>query len=445
VSPTFRSLHVRNYRLFAAGQVVSNTGTWMQRIAQDWLVLQLTHSGTALGITIGLQFLPMLLFGLWGGVIADRYSKRALLIGTQASMGVLALVLGILDVTGVVEVWHVYALAFGLGLATAVDNPARQSFVVEMVGREDLPNAVGLNSATFNSARIVGPAIAGWLITLGGTGPVFLINAASYLAVIFGLFRMNVAELRIEPRVPREPGQLREGLRYVWSRPELLLPITIVGFVGTFGLNFQMTTALFAKDVFGKGPEAFGLLTTALAVGSLAGALLAARRGKTSTSLLVGAAVTFGLLEIVTGLMPTYWTFMAMLVPTGLAVLTLNTAANSSTQLGSDPAMRGRVMALYMLVFLGGTPIGAPIMGWVAEEFGPRWSLILGGAISAVASAVAALLLARRRGLAVRMRVRPRPRLAFVPLAAERKRSRGREAVEPELVEAEVQELAERR
>jgi MFS family permease len=445
VSPTFRSLHVRNYRLFAAGQVVSNTGTWMQRIAQDWLVLQLTHSGTALGITIGLQFLPMLLFGLWGGVIADRYSKRALLIGTQASMGVLALVLGILDVTGVVEVWHVYALAFGLGLATAVDNPARQSFVVEMVGREDLPNAVGLNSATFNSARIVGPAIAGWLITLGGTGPVFLINAASYLAVIFGLFRMNVAELRIEPRVPREPGQLREGLRYVWSRPELLLPITIVGFVGTFGLNFQMTTALFAKDVFGKGPEAFGLLTTALAVGSLAGALLAARRGKTSTSLLVGAAVTFGLLEIVTGLMPTYWTFMAMLVPTGLAVLTLNTAANSSTQLGSDPAMRGRVMALYMLVFLGGTPIGAPIMGWVAEEFGPRWSLILGGAISAVASAVAALLLARRRGLAVRMRVRPRPRLAFVPLAAERKRSRGREAVGPELVEAEVQELAERR
>jgi MFS family permease len=411
VSPTFRSLRVRNYRLFAGGQVVSNTGTWMQRVAQDWLVLELTHSGTALGITTGLQFLPMLLFGLWGGVLADRYPKRALLMITQATMGVLALVLGVLDVTGVVEAWHVYVLAFALGLATAVDNPTRQSFVVEMVGKDDLPNAVGLNSATFNSARVVGPAIAGLLINAVGTGPVFLINAVSYVAVIISLARMRMDELRVQPPVPRAKGQLREGLRYVRGRPELLLPITIVGFVGTFGMNFQITTALFAKDVFGRGPEAFGLLTTAFAAGSLIGALGSARRGRPRQALLVGAAVTFGVLEVITGLMPSYWTFMAMLVPTGAVLLTLNTSANATTQLNAAPAMRGRVMSLYMLVFLGGTPVGAPVIGWVAEQFGARWSLIVGGAVSALASMVAGLLLARRRGLAVRMRMLPRPRV----------------------------------
>jgi MFS family permease len=411
MSPTFRSLRVRNYRLFAGGQVVSNTGTWMQRVAQDWLVLELTHSGTALGVTIGLQFLPLLLFGLWGGVIADRYSKRILLISTQATMGALALLLGVLDLAGVVQVWHVYLLAFGLGLATALDNPTRQSFVMEMVGPDDLPNAVSLNSATFNFARVMGPAIAGLLITMAGTGPVFLINAASYLAVILGLARMRTDELRVNPPVPREKGQLRDGLRYVGSSPQLLLPIVIVGFVGTFGMNFQLTMALFAKDVFGRGPEAFGLLSSALAFGALMGALLSARRGRPDPRLLVAAAVTFGALEIVTGLMPTYWTFAAMLVPTGLALLTLNTAANATTQLNSDPAMRGRVMSLYMLVFLGGTPLGAPVIGWVAEQFGPRWSLIVGGAVSAVASVVIALLLARGRDAAVRLRPRPVPRV----------------------------------
>ncbi len=409
MSPTFRSLRVRNYRLFAIGQVVSNTGTWMQRVAQDWLVLELTHSGTALGITIGLQFLPLLLFGLWGGVIADRYSKRTLLIGTQAAMGVLALLLGVLDLAGVVQVWHVYLLAFGLGLATALDNPARQSFVMEMVGPDDLSNAVSLNSATFNFARVMGPAVAGLLVTMAGTGPVFLINAASYLAVILSLARMRTGELRLQPPVPREKGQLRDGLRYVAGSPKLLLPIIIVGFVGTFGMNFQLTMALFAKNVFGKGPEAFGLLSSALALGALMGALLSARRGRPDPALLVGAAVTFGVLEVVTGLMPTYWTFAAMLVPTGLALLTLNTAANATTQLNSDPAMRGRVMSLYMLVFLGGTPLGAPVIGWVAEQFGPRWSLLVGGAVSAVASVVAALVLARRNGTVIRMRLRPRP------------------------------------
>jgi MFS family permease len=422
VSPTFHSLRVRNYRLFAAGQVVSNTGTWMQRVSQDWLVLELTHSGTALGITTGLQFLPMLLFGLWGGVIADRYPKRTLLMITQTVMGLLALVLGTLVLTGAVAVWHVYLLAFALGLAAAVDTPTRQSFVMEMVGPEDLPNAVGLNSASFNVARVSGPAVAGLLIHAVGTGPVFLINAASYGAVLLGLGRMRVAELWSRPPAQRGRGQLRAGLRYVRGRPDLLLPITLVGIVGTFGLNFQMTLALFAKDVFDRGAQSFGVLSSAYAVGSLAGALLAARRGRARRRVLVGAVVAFGLLEITTALMPTYWTFMAMLVPTGCAVLTLNTAANSTTQLATDPTMRGRVMSLYLLVFLGGTPLGAPLMGAIAEAFGPRWSLIVGGAVSLVASLAVVAYFARREGLRLRVRLRPRtrPRLTVVVTGSNR-------------------------
>jgi len=402
VSPTFRSLRVRNYRLFAAGQVVSNTGTWMQRVAQDWLVLQLSHgSGSVIGITTGLQFAPMLLFGLWGGVIADRFPKRRTLFITQSVMAVLALSLGLLDLTGTVAVWHVYVLAFGLGLATAVDNPTRQSFVVEMVGPEDLPNAVGLNSASFNAARIVGPALSGLLITVIGTGPVFLINAASFLAVLAGLLLIREAELFRTTRTARGRGQLMDGLRYVRGRPDLMLVMVVVFFVGTFGMNFQMTIALMARLVFHTGAASYGLLSTALAVGSLAGALAAARRRRPRLRLLIGAAVVFGLVETVAGLMPTYGTFMALLVPTGLALLTLNTAANATVQLGSSPDMRGRVMGLYLLVFMGGTPFGAPLLGWLAEVTNPRWSLIGGGAVSVLATILATLVLVprSRRGL----------------------------------------------
>ncbi|MGH3327957.1 MAG: MFS transporter [Streptomycetales bacterium] len=408
---TFRSLEVRNYRLFLGGQVVSNTGTWMQRVGQDWLVLQLTHSGAAVGVTTGLQFLPLLLFGLWGGVLADRYPKRRLLVVTQASMGLLALALGVLAVTGLVQVWHVYLLAFGLGMATAVDNPTRQAFVVEMVGHHELPNAVGLNSATFNMARIVGPAVAGFLIVLAGTGQVFLINALSYAAVIAGLLAIRERELFAPTHTGRRAGQLREALRYVRGRPDLLLPIVIVGFVGTFGFNFQMMTALFAKGVFHEGAESYGLLSTALAVGSFMGALLAARRGRPRRRLVVLAAISFGFLEAAAAFMPTYETFMALLVPTGVAALTMSTAANSTVQLGVSPDMRGRVMGLYMLVFLGGTPLGAPLMGWLAEVLDPRWSLFTGGVLSAAAALVATWLLARRGGMVIRPRVWPRPGL----------------------------------
>ena len=268
MSPTFRSLSVRNYRLFATGQVVSLSGTWAQRVAQDWLVLQLApNPGVALGVVTALQFLPMLLFGLYGGLLADRYDKRRLLIGAQAAMAVLALALGLLDLTGVVRLWHVYALAFGLGLATVVDTPVRQSFVSELVGPEDLPNAVSLNSATFNSARILGPAVAGVAISGVGTGWVFVGNAVSYVAVLYGLLLMNPAELRPAVRQAKAPGQVVEGLRYVRARPMLYVPIALVFMIGTFGLNFQITLALVAKQVFHTDAASFGLLTSAFAVG----------------------------------------------------------------------------------------------------------------------------------------------------------------------------------
>lgn len=397
----FRSLRTRNYRLFAAGQVVSNTGTWMQRVAQDWLVLDLTHgSGVALGITTGLQYLPLLLFGLWGGVLADRYPKRRILMITQIALGALALILGVLAVTGTAQVWQVYALAFGLGLATVVDNPARQSFAVEMVGKRDLPNAIALNSATFNGARVLGPAVAGVLIGLVGTGPVFLINAASFGAVLFGLAAMRESELRTADLVPRAKGQLREGLRYVRGRRDLVLVLLLVGFVATFGMNFQMTTALVARQVFHTGAASFGLASTMLAVGALAGALLAARRVRPRMRLLVSAAALFGLLEMATGLMPAYWAFLVMLVPTGIAMMTFTTAANATMQLSVAPEMRGRVMGLYMFVFLGTNPLGAPLVGWMAEQFGPRLSIVLGGLVATV-TALVVTVLAAPRGLLV--------------------------------------------
>ncbi|HCU92184.1 MAG TPA: MFS transporter [Actinobacteria bacterium] len=400
---TFQSLSTRNYRLFAAGQVVSNTGTWMQRVAQDWLVLELTHgSGAALGIATGLQFLPQLLFSLWGGVIADRYPKRRILFVTQATMGALALILGVLALTGVVVVWHVYLLAFALGLVAVVDNPTRQTFVAEMVGPAGLANAIALNSAIFNLARITGPAVAGLVITLVGTPAAFCVNAASFGAVLAGLKLMRPAELHPMERAPRARGQLREALAYVQARPSLWLTLALVFFVATFGMNFQVTTALMSRGVFHTGAGAFGLASTVFAVGALGGALLSARRARPGMRLLLTTALVFGALEVVTGLMPAFWSFLILLVPTGLALLTFTTTANSTIQLSTTPAVRGRVMGLYMLVFLGGAPLGSPLTGWVAEQFGARMSLIAGGVISFLAAVVAAVLLARAQGVPAR-------------------------------------------
>ena len=395
----FRSLRVRNYRLYAAGQLVSLTGTWMQRVAQDWLVLELTNSGTALGIVTALQFLPSLLFGLWGGVLADRYDKRKLLLATQTGLALVALILGVLDVTGIVQYWQVLVLALLLGLVSAVDSPVRQSFAVEMVGPDDLTNAVGLNSTIFNSARILGPAAAGVMIAAVGTGWAFVANAISSIAVLTGLALMRPNELRPSPAIDRVRGQLRAGLRYVWHRQDLLLTMILVFVVGTFGLNFQITTALLAKQVFHQTATGYGLLSTALAVGACVGAVLATRR-RTRPSLLflLLAALSFGLLEIIAGSMPGFGGTALLLVLVGLAMLSFTTAANSSVQLGVEATMRGRVMALYLMCFLGGTPLGAPIVGWVANTVGPRWGMI-GGGVVCMAVAVGMTLYLVRQGL----------------------------------------------
>jgi MFS family permease len=379
----------------------------MQRVAQDWLVLNLTHgSGTALGITTGLQFLPLLLFGLYGGVIADRFPKRRIHMITQMVMGVLALILGVLALTGSAQVWHVYALAFLLGVATVVDNPTRQTFAVEMVGPNDLSNAIALNSAIFNTARIIGPAVAGVLIAAIGTGPVFMVNAASFLAVLLGLYLMREEELYIRPRVPRAKGQLREGLRYVRDRRDLVMLLIVLFFVAAFGMNFQMTTALMSREVFHSGASSFGLASTMLAVGAVSGSLLSARRKRPRMRLMLVAAAAFGVLEIASGAMPTYGLFLVALVPTGVALLTFNTTANAVMQLSVPASMRGRVMGLYMLVFAGSSPIGAPLLGWLAEVFGPRSGLVIGGIVSLAAVTIVVAIMAPRSVLgALRPRV----------------------------------------
>lgn len=407
MSPTFRSLHNANYRRYAAGAAVSNTGTWMQRVAQDWLVLQLAAgsaigAGTAVGVTTGLQFLPALLLSPLAGVVADRFPKRRLLQLTQVLMAVPALLLGLLAVTGVAEVWHVFVLALLFGVGTALDAPARQSFVSEIVEPDDLSNAVGLNSASFNAARIVGPALAGVLIAaLGGgaqaTGWVILLNAVSYAGPYLALRSMNPALLTAAPTAASGKGMVREGLRYVRGRPDLMLVLAIVFIVGTFGLNFQMTSALMATEVFDKGATEYGLLGTFMAVGSLTGALLAARRPEVRLRLVVVAAVVFGAVEVVAGLLPTYTTFALWMPLLGLSALTMITAANTLMQMSTAPALRGRVMALYLMIFMGGTPLGAPAIGWVGETFGARWTLVGGGTVTLVGVlAVVAWYLAAR-------------------------------------------------
>ncbi|HSV38380.1 MAG TPA: MFS transporter [Nocardioidaceae bacterium] len=430
MSPTFRALSNRNYRLYAAGGIVSNTGTWMQRVAQDWLVLVLTgFSGSAIGITTGLQFLPILIFSPIAGLVADRLPKRRLLQVTQLFMAFTSLLLGLLAVTGVAEPWHVYVLAFVFGIGTAFDAPARQSFVSELVGPDDLTNAVGLNSASFNAARIVGPALAGLLIAgLGSgaeaTGWVILVNAFSYFGVIQALQRMDSRSLNTPKPAARRRGMIRDGVRYVRRRPDLMLVMTVVFFAGTFGLNFQLTSALMATHVFDKGASEYGLLGSTMAIGSLAGALLAARRVTAGPRLVVLAALAFGVVEMIAGVLPSYLTFALWTPLLGLTALTMITAANTTMQLGAEPEYRGRVMALYLMVFMGGTPIGAPIVGWIGEEYGARWTLVGGGLVTIIGVLVAALLYHRVHStttvLARVLRRAPNPSSVAAPADADR-------------------------
>ena len=397
----FRALRVLNFRRFSSANLVSLTGTWMQRIGQDWLVLQLSHdSGIALGLITALQFGPTLVLSMVGGVIADRYAKRRVLMITQTLMGVLALLLGLLVATDSVALWHVFLLAGGLGAVGAIDAPVRQSFVSEMVGPDLLANAVGLNSSIFNGARLVGPSLAGLLIgaSSGNTAPAFFVNAASFAFTLGALARMRTEELMPSQPVARGRGQLRAGLAYTWAHPDLMLAMVLAFVIGTFGFNYQVTIALMARQQFHLGAEAFGLLSTFFAVGSLAGALLSTRRSlRPRQRFLVGSSVVFGALTVVAGLMPSYWSFAVLLVPTGAAALVFSVANNSFVQLGADPQMRGRVMALYFMCFMGGTPVGAPVIGWIAGHLGAPWGLILGGAVCTVAGVVAGLVLARRQ------------------------------------------------
>ena len=401
----FASLRVRNYRLFASGQIVSLVGTWMQRVAQDWLVLELSGgSPVALGVAAALQFGPTLLLSLWAGGLADRLDKRRLLFGLQVGLGGCALVLGLLDVTGLVTLTQVYVLCVLLGCFSALDAPVRQSFAGEMVGRATLTNAVALNSMTFNVARIVGPAIAGLMIAAVGTGWVFLVNAVTFVGVLVGLGLMRDAEMvSVAQGSSRSSGALRAGLREIRRRPEVVLVLTLVFFVSMFGINFFMTLAIVARNVFGRGAESYGLLTSALAVGCLGGAFVAARRvGRPRLRMVLGAGAVFGLSLVAVGVMPTYPLVALLLVPCGLAQLVFTTAANAAIQLGVEESVRGRVMGLYVLVLLGSTPFGGPVLGWVAETLGGRAPLWLGGLLTLASVAVAtAWLLTRRRAEAL--------------------------------------------
>ncbi len=391
--------------MWAGGAVVSNIGTWMQRIAQDWLVLtQLTHhSATAVGIVMSLQFGPQVLMLPVSGFAADHLNRRKLLIATQASMGLLALGLGILTIAGIVQLWHVYAFAFTLGCVSAFDAPARQTFVSDLVSEDELSNAVALNSTSFNAARMVGPAVAGILIAAVGSGWVFVINAISFAAVLWSLSLLRLDELRVHIRAPRTRGSFAEGFRYVWGRPDLKAILLMMLLIGTFGLNFPIFISTMSVTVFHAGAGEYGILTSTMAIGSVIGALLSARREKPRMALLFAGAAAFGFASALAAVMPNYWLFGMALSIVGISAQTFNTTVNSTVQLSTEPVMRGRVMAILLALAMGGTPIGAPIVGWVADTYGPRWSMSIAAAAGISAASVGIFYLVKYRRLRVRL------------------------------------------
>lgn len=405
---TFRSLEGFNYRMWAAGALVSNVGTWMQRTAQDWIVLtRLTdQNATAVGIVMALQFGPQVLLLPLTGAAADRFDRRKLLFATQAAMGALALGLGLLTIAGFVQLWHVYVFAFLLGCVAAFDAPARHTFVSDLVEEKNVSNAVALNSTSFNAARMIGPAVAGVLIAAVGSGWVFLINAASYVAVLGSLALLRSRDFHLKTYAPAEKkAGFMDGLRYVAGRPDLKAILLMLFLIGTFGLNFPIFISTMAVSVFHKGAGEYGLLTSVMAVGSVAGALLAARREKPRLAALLAGSAIFGFGLTLAALLPEYGLFGLALIVVGVSAQTFTTTANGLVQLTTDPHMRGRVMAIYLAIALGGTPIGAPIVGWVADTLGPRWAMAVGAASGFGAAVVGLYYLVKIRGL----------RLAFRP------------------------------
>lgn len=415
MSRTFSSLGFYNYRVWFVGALIANIGTWMQRIAQDWLVLtELTeNSGFAVGIVTALQFLPTIFLTPLAGVLTDRFNRRKILIVTQSFLGLLAAGLAALVLTGVAELWHVYVFALLLGVGAAFDAPARQVFVSELVPPDQLANAVGLNSTSFNAARLIGPGIAGLAIAAVGTGWVFVINALSFVATIMAMLAMRTADLRTPKPSGRSKGQLREGIAYVRHRSDIVVIMVTIFVVSALGMNYQLTSAVMAREVFDRGPGDYGMLGSILAIGSLAGALAAARRSHPRVRTVLGAAGGFGVTSGIMALMPSFWTFALASIPVGYFTLTMITAANTSIQLSTDPAVRGRVMSLYLMVFFGSNPIGAPLIGWVAEHWGARWSIGVGAIASVLVVAIASLWVKRSWGLEVTYSLRPRPHIVL--------------------------------
>ena len=395
---SFNSLEVPNYRRYFVGQLVSLSGTWMQTVAAIWVVLTLTDSGVAVGLTTALQFLPMLLIGAWGGLLADRIPKRRLLMTTQALMAIPAAFLFAVTAAGVVTPWMVYLAVFAFGSLNAIDNPTRQSFVIEMVGPDRVVNAVSLNSVLVQAARIVGPAVAGLLIATVGVVACFGLNAFTFVAMILALWRMDPSRLQAAPVAERERGAIRAGLRYVRRTPELLVPLALMGLVGTLGFNFQVVLPLLAKFSFESGAMTYASLVSAMAVGSIVGALVNGHRGRTGPRLIAGGALAFGLSALLAAAMPSLALEIVMLALLGAAAVTFAATINSTLQLAVAPEMRGRVMALYSVVFLGSTPIGAPLTGWLAEAYDPRATLVLAGVSGLAAAWAAHICFARIRG-----------------------------------------------
>ena len=403
---TFIALSVPNFRLWTAGNVVAMTAGWMQRIAQDWLVLELTGSATAVGITVAMQFAPMLFFGLLGGVIVDRFSKRALMLATQSVFAALSLGLAALTLAGVVEAWHVFAIAFATGLVTVVDNPARQVIVTELVGHTHLRNAISVNSSVFQLGGMVGPAIAGVLLLAVGAGWAFVVNGVACLVVVVMLTMLRTAQMTRVTSSARGRGQLRQGLAYARSKPTIVVPVLLVGVYAVFGLTMPVLLASFAADVYDVGPGGYGLFNSMIAVGALTGALLSTRRATIRLRTIVLGVLVTGVLQAVAGSMPSLVPFAVVLVGVGLASLLFLTAANQLVQMSSNIAIRGRVMSLYILVLLGGQAIGGPLMGVIVETFGTHVGMIVSGGVPAVAAAVTALVLARRGQLTLQVRTR---------------------------------------
>ena len=417
LTTTFVSLTVRNYRLFAGGQLIKLVGVWMMYIAQDWLVLELSNdSATALGLVTALQFLPVMLLTLYAGLLADRFDKRTLLMISNSVWAALAIMQAVLVATGAIQLWMIMVFALLLGVAQAIETPVRQAFVSELVGKTFLPNALSLSAATFNSARIAGPALAGVGIAAFGTGPIFLLSTVLAIAPVIMQWRMNPAELHRAPlpaREERADTKVMDGLRYVRQRHDLLLPMLTIAVVATFGYNFQLTLALVAKTVFKTDAATFGLFNTALAVGALGGALAGTwRRSRPSAYMFLGGAIGFGVLSIAVGLANSVWLVLLLLLPLGFSTVFLGQAANQRVQLGTDAAYRGRVMALYVLIFMGTMPIGSMIMSYVAEQFGAQASIWLGGAISLAAGVGALAWQLRHAGEKLSVQVRPWPRIS---------------------------------